>query len=46
MKGMTSPQSQCDDLLEQIREDERINTMQRLRENAENIIENDDKSDA
>ena len=43
---MTSPQPQYDDLLEQIREDERINTMQRLRENAENIIENDDKSDA
>ena len=46
MKGMTSPQSQYDDLLEQTREDERINTLQRLRERAENIIENDDQIDA
>ena len=43
---MTSPQPQYDDLLEQIREDERINTLQQIRERSENTIENDDKTDA
>ena len=43
---MTSPQPQYDDLLEQILEDERINALQQIRERAENIIENDDQTDA